>query len=85
MWEGAFDNQTEKTRFFPGDALSTKYNCFVTHFFQSLKAEKILAAVTVELAEDMVSSPSCQMDLMRQTLGACKQAQLHLQQDNKTD
>lgn len=68
IWEETFGNQTEKNRFFLGDALSPKYNCFVTHFFQSLKAEKFLAAIAVELAEAMVSSPLCQMTLMRQIL-----------------
>lgn len=81
MWEEAFGNQTEKARIFLGDASSPKYNCFVTHFFQSLKVEKFLAAITVELAKDTVCSPLCQMTLRRQILGVCEWAQLHLQWD----
>lgn len=81
MWEEALGNPTEKNRFFSGDALSPKYNCFVAHFFQCLKVEKFLAAVTVELAKDMLSSPLCQMTLMRQISGVCKWVQLHLQWD----
>lgn len=79
MWEESFGNWTEKNRFyfFLGDALSPKCNCFVTHFFQSLKVEKFLAAITVELAKDIVSSTACQMNPMRQILGGCKQVQLH--------
>lgn len=73
-----------KPDFFLGDALSPKYNCFVTHFFQSLKVEKFLAAITVELAKVMVPSPLCQMTPMRQILGVCKWVQLHLQW-HKTD
>lgn len=70
--------------FFLGDALSPKCNCFVTHFFHSLKVEKFLAAITVELAKDIVSSTACQMNLMRQILGGCKQVQLHWQWCSKT-
>lgn len=71
--------------FFLGDALSPKYNCFVTRFFYSLKVEKFLAAITVELAKDTVTSTVCQMNLMRQILGVCKRVQLCWQRYSKTD
>lgn len=57
---GIWQPDREK-QIFLGDALSPKYNCFVTHFFRSLKVEKFLAAITVELAKAMVPSPLCQM------------------------
>lgn len=80
IWELDRENQI-----FLGDALSPECNCFVTHFFHSLRVEKFLAAITVELAKGTVSSTAHEMNLMRQILGSPKWVQVHWQRYCKTD